>query len=422
MQLSIIDIIIYLFGNLFRIYIVSILFRGFFDIKSTAHIKIVRIIEYILFYIINSAAFLYFAWSPNIILLTNIIGVGAIVITYSGTWKYRACAAILSLTIYIICEDLLYYLIVLLKIEHILVVGIIAADIIFFMIALLLKKLMDFKSNSDIAISEWIAVILIPTLSLVVSIVVLDKCSNEIAVATGEICLVLVNILTFFLLDKTQIIYQERLDMNLLKQQNQAYENQMLLINELEERISSLQHDLKNHFFSLEKLAEQSNSEAVRNYLNKLMPDTEIPNSFAETGNFVIDSFINSKLTKASNLGTRIEIELRISKDIRIDDKEISIILGNLLDNAITAVEKCKQEKIIKIIMRETPGKLFIKIENSHQEIIKKVGNRIISTKGNKRKHGIGLKNVQKVVESHQGIMEIEYNEKLFSVELLMFL
>lgn len=422
MHLGLTDSIIYLFGNLFRIYIISALFRVFFNSKSTLQMKKIRIAGYFVFYIINSMAFLYFAWPSSIILLTNIIGISLISVTYTGGWKYRICSVVLSLAVYIICEDLLYYLILLLGIEHILVVGIIAADLMFFMIVLLLKKVIDFNNKIDIPISEWIAVIIIPVLSLVVSTVVLDKCSSEAAVATGEISLTLVNVLVFFLLDKIQQNYQERLDISLLKQQNQAYENQILLINESEERIMSLKHDLKNHFFSLEKLAEKDGTEAIKDYLKKLVSDTDDIKTFAETGNFVIDSLLNAKLAVISTTDAEINVEFSISKGIQIDDKDISVILGNLLDNAITALKKCKQTKKIHVVMRETTGTLFIKVENSHEENIKVKGSKIISTKEDKHNHGIGLKNVQKIVNSYSGTMEIDYDKNNFSVKIFLFL
>ena len=251
---------------------------------------------------------------------------------------------------------------------------------------------------------------------------VLDECRDEIAVAIGQICLVLANVLIFLLIDKIQSVYRERLDINLLKQQNQVYENQILLLTESEQRISALQHDLKNHLFSLEQLAEQSNSDSLKKYLQSLIKDVGGMHSFSETGNLVIDGFINSKLSKAKILGADIHIEISIPTNIEIEDKDISIILGNLLDNAVSAVGKCKEDKKISVIMRATPGKLYLKIENSHAEQIRKNGNKIISSKGDSEHHGIGLRNVQKVVEKYDGNMKVTYSENMFSVKVIMFI
>lgn len=422
MQFNTIEIIVYLTGNFFRIYIIAMLFNVFFKAEDSRRRRNLRIAGYMLFYMINSAAFICFSWPPQIIMLTNIVGTAAVALTYTGTWKYRICAVLLSIATCTICEDLLYYLIVLLEIEHILVIGIIAADILFFMTVLLLQKAVDFKNKVDVPTAEWAAVIVIPVISLIISTMVLDKCRDEIAVAVGQICLVLVNILFFFLLDKIQTAYRERLDIGLLQQQNQTYENQIQLLNQSEERISALRHDLRNHLFTLAQLAAQSNSDAVKEYLQELLSDAGSADAFSETGNFVIDSFMNAKLTKAKNAGTDIDTELAVSGNINMEDKDISIVLGNLLDNAVRAVETCLGPRRLTVVMRETPGKLYLKIENTHGESIQKRGNRILSSKADSRNHGIGLKNVQKVVDKYNGNMEVVYTEDVFTVKLIMFI
>lgn len=426
MGLSIVESIVYLTGNLFRIYIISLLFSAFFTPEARVGRCNIRLMMYSLYYMINSAGFLLFSWPIQIILLTNIIGTACIAVTYTGIWKNRIFTIVLSLATSIVCEDLVYRLLILLGVEHIVMIGIIATDIMFFMVVLLLKKVVAIRNHIEIPLAEWAAVVVIPILTLIISTLVLDKCNDEVFVAVGEIGLVFVNVLLIFLIERIQKIYAEQLDINLLKQQNQAYENQMFLIREAEDRIASLKHDLKNHFFSLEKLAEQSDADSIKTYLKNLSSDMDYNHdyvkSFAETGNFVIDSFLNSKLTKASSLGSDVSVDISISKGINIDYKAISIILGNLLDNAITALEKCENEKTIRVVMRETPGKLFIKIENSHHEMIKKAGNKILSTKADRQNHGIGLKNVQKIVEKYQGSMDIKYSDELFSVRMIIFL
>ena len=74
------------------------------------------------------------------------------------------------------------------------------------------------------------------------------------------------------------------------------------------------------------------------------------------------------------------------------------------------------------IIMRQEPGILFIEIKNSHNGRIHRVGNMFKTTKEQKKGHGIGLKNVQRVVEEYHGQMEINNTEESFFVKLVMFI
>ncbi|MEG0830383.1 MAG: GHKL domain-containing protein [Anaerovoracaceae bacterium] len=406
-------------------YIISRFFHVFFQTDGSKKRKLVRFSGYVLYYCINSASFLYLDWAPKIIILTNIVGSIILASSYIGTWKYRICAIVAVVASYTVCEDLVYNLLVNLHIERMLVTGILAADFLFFMIVLLLQKVIDLKNGDDIAFLEWLSIVLIPICSLFVSAIVLDNCKDEIAVAIGGISMILVNVFAFYLLDRIQCMYKSLLDVTLLEQQNQAYENQMLLSKASEEKITMLRHDMKNHFLALHQLAEKDKCKEIQKYLDSLKPLAEMGTNFASTGNYVIDSFLNVKLGKAIQYGTEVKTDLKISNDISISHKDISIILGNLLDNALRAIENCDNgigKKILHVTMKEEPGKLFIQMENSHSESIRKVDNTFKTTKAKEVGHGIGLKNVQRVVDAYHGHMEIDYTDDSFLVRLFLFL
>lgn len=422
MQFNTIEAAVYLIGNFFRIYIISILFGILLHKTELKIMKVLRQSGYILFYVINSSCFLFFEWPDLMIFLTNIIGTTLISITYEGTWKFRIGAVLLSAALYTVCEDSIYYLLVFLEVKYIVAIGIIAANLLFFMIVQLMKKLAVSKSHIVIPIEEWLISIIIPVLSLLTSMIVLDECSHESSAAIGGICLIVINMLLFFRIDRIQDMYQKQVDIGLLKQQNQAYENQMLLLKTSEERLSSLRHDLKNHLLAIEKMALKNSRDSVEAYLNSLFSEAEDSSIFAETGNYVIDAFINSKLANAKHLGITVKTDLTISKNLNIEPRDISVILGNLLDNAVEAAVKCEKRKEITVIMREDRGKLSLKIKNSYRDKIKSVKGRILSTKSNQRIHGIGLQNVRKVVEKYQGTMKIDYADGIFSVSLVLFL
>lgn len=422
MKLNNIEIIFYLVCNLFRIYTISLFFSDFFGTTTINSKYKIRPILYFLYYLINSMSFIYLMWSPNLIILTNIFFLFTIVKTYSGKWKYHIFSVIAILTINTICEDLCYYLLISFNIKHVLTIGIISTNFIFFLLNVIFHKYVDFKNNIEISAIEWIATISIPIFCLFISIIVIDKCNDEIAIMIGELCLILVMMLMFYLLNCLQIMYQERLDVNLLKQQTQAYENQILLLKESEKKLSSFRHDIKNHYITLTHLAKQDNSTEVIQYLEDLLPDIEDHSIFSRTGNYIIDSFLNMKLAKASKLGAKIITKLEISNEPRIELKDISIILGNLLDNSITAIEKCDKKKYIEIRMRELPGALHIEIKNSFKNIILKNNNKFITTKKDYNIHGFGLRNVSNVVNKYQGDMQIDFKNEIFTVNIILFI
>ena len=113
-------------------------------------------------------------------------------------------------------------------------------------------------------------------------------------------------------------MYRSQLNLALLEQQNQAYESQMDLLRDSEEKISALRHDLKNHFFVLNQLAEQNQCEEIVRYIQELQTLDEGQTQMASTGNPVIDGFVNLKLNEAAALSADIKTELNISENMPI--------------------------------------------------------------------------------------------------------
>lgn len=413
--------IVYLIGNLFRIYIISVFMCGFFEREVPFRRRVLRSLCYMLYFCVNSICFLWFDCAPMVILATNIVGSLALTMTYKGTWKYRIYAVVTTVVTYIICENLIYSVLINLNARHIVVIGIIISDLFFLVIVLIVRKIIDLKNGEEIAFIEWCALLFIPIFSLIISIIVSYTCRNELAVAAVGIGMLLMNILIFYLMECLQNMYNKQLDLKLLEQQNQAYENQMLLSKQSNKKITSLRHDMKNHFLILQQLAQENDCDEIRRYLWGLSEEMEVKKNIICTGNPIIDSFLNIKLGKAIEEGVEVKTDLSIPKNIAINNKDITIILGNLLDNALRALESCSDKKCLYIAMEQKPGVLIIRIKNSYSNEIKMKGNAFLTTKMKETGHGIGLKNVQRVVEAYQGYMKVEYKECIFSVKIAMY-
>ena len=101
--------------------------------------------------------------------------------------------------------------------------------------------------------------------------------------------------------------------------------------------------------------------------------------------------------------------------------------MGNLLENAIEAAERT-ENKYLNVSITLQKGILRIRIDNSfvtestsYKE--ERDGSRILqTTKKRKELHGIGLKNVKKIVESYNGNMEIHMENDIFSVNIILYM
>ena len=85
------------------------------------------------------------------------------------------------------------------------------------------------------------------------------------------------------------------------------------------------------------------------------------------------------------------------------------------MENAITASENT-QEKMLHLKLITKKGLLYIEIENSYNGVINEEKGRFYTTKNNKANHGFGLKNVKRIVEKHNGTLDITYSEERFRI------
>lgn len=417
------ELIMCLIGNLFRIYIINYFFQIFLQEEDEKKGRWLRILYCALYFLVNSGVVFYWNAPPKMIIMTNIVGCTLLAWSYRGHWKDSVYAIVIVITMNIICEDMVYYFLSNLQIGYIKSLSILAANLLFFMIALLLKKVINFKQGQEITLFEWTAVVLVPVCSVFISVIALDKCKDEKIVVIGGTCLILINIFLFFLLDRIQRLNCRQQYLGLLEQQNQVYESQIKLLRASEEKVLAIKHDIKNHFLALEQLAEQNHCSQIKTYIHSLAPSIDLQKQIVSTGNPIIDGFLNMKLNEAITYGAQVETDVKISKNLPIDLNHISIILGNLLDNALRALKNCrKDDKLLAVTMYQEPGKLFMKIRNVHSETICKFGSVFKTTKKRKQGHGIGLKNVQRVLDEYCGQMEIEYTDDIFIVKLVMFI
>lgn len=425
MQGSLIEIGVYLVGNLFSIYITSLFFHMFFHVEATKKRKIFRYFSYLLYFGISSIVVLLINRDPTTNLLIAILGTAMVSMTYDGKWKYRALSIITIFATQVVCEDLSYYILKKLDTIHIFSIGVVVSQLMTFIIVLLIKKSIDLKKGEEIRFTEWISIMVIPICSFAVSVWVLDDCKSETIASLGGVGVVLINISTFYIVDRMQKMYRKQLDYLVLEQQNKAYMQQMLIYKESEEKISSLRHDIKNHLFALNQLAKEKDCDKIKKYLENLLLLSGSEDYIVLTGNYLIDGFLNVKLKEAMDLGVEVSTELQIPQNFKMEEKDISIILGNILDNAVDALKfdsTIGEEKILEVVMKASEGKLFIKVCNSYSGKIKKNGYDFITTKKERRAHGIGLKNVQRIVSDYHGHMEIDYDGNLFSIMLILFL
>ena len=180
-------------------------------------------------------------------------------------------------------------------------------------------------------------------------------------------------------------------------------------------QLHSLRHDMKNHLIVIDGYASQHNDKKIHEYIHNISEDLSLTNA-VDSGSHIVSALIAEKEDKAKSQNIRCEINIS-TPGINIDDFSITTIIGNLFDNAIKAASEC-EHGWIRFSLTQTGSYMNIVIENSYfGNIIEKNGE-FTSTKNDKvLPHGIGIKNVRKVVSNLNGHIDFSYASGYFSVK-----
>ena len=90
------------------------------------------------------------------------------------------------------------------------------------------------------------------------------------------------------------------------------------------------------------------------------------------------------------------------------------------MENAIEAA-KLSKEKYMGMTMEIKRGILFISVHNSFNGEIQYRNGRIISSKSGDLKHGLGLRNVERIVCEMNGEINIAHKDELFCVDVMIY-
>lgn len=415
---------VYIFSNIFMTYIIYRFMKIFYEEKYSN--KITEIISYLIYFIVITVIHI-FVKIPIFLLISNIGLFLLITLNYKGSLKKSILIAIL-IYLTLLCVEMIIVLLIgyfkldiLVKNNYESILGIIMIRIVSYFIVLLIEGYKNIKIGDSVPLTYWLCIIIIPmgTLYLLITIFMINGISS-VPVFISVALVLLINFATFYLYDEISRIFLEEKEKIIIREQNKYYEKQLQLMSTSLDSIKRIKHDLKNHMSSIYALAENDKKEELLEYLSDAI---EVFNKggLASTGNTVIDSIINFKLQEAEDENISLKIDLNVPDDLKIPSFDLTIILGNLLDNALDAVKKIEDNRYIDIKIRYTKNRLIFKVDNSFDGVLIKDKGELITTHKEKSNRGLGLQSVKAVIEKYNGVMEFKYENNRFHTALLMF-
>lgn len=202
-----------------------------------------------------------------------------------------------------------------------------------------------------------------------------------------------------------------------IKLQKQNYKT----LNKSIENYYSFKHDIRHHLLAIKSMMDAKNYIAASEYFDKFSETEICQNVDVLCKNFTVDSILKYYMSIARNNNIEFKVNLNIPENINIDNLDLSIVIGNCVENAIEACNKVigKNQKYINIKAEIKGFNLLLIINNSFNgQVIEE--DKLIKTSKKSQEHGIGLSNVRKISEKYNGFFNVKYTDSEFQVSIVM--
>lgn len=415
-------IIVGILGNILRTYAVYRLMELFYEPKKIR--KEWKFLAYVCFVVLTSGGYYLFR-RVNINAWTNIVGLALIVSCYKGKIAKNIMVITCIFTMNAITEGLIV-LSLFRNLEMSVMVASLSqclASIVIFLEVEILGRTISVKEKGfRLPLHMWLGLMAVPILNFCVlaegverRLLYGERLEFSAAGALTS------TLLIFFLYGALENYYKEQSDRAEFTRKIEMYSSQLDIMAESYERVRILRHDLKHHMTELKYLLSAGDSEGATQYMEDLEKHLMNPVEYVTSGNREVDSTLNYLLGIAEQKLLKTDIHIGIPEEVELHNFSINVILGNLLENAIEAAEQ-SDKKYLQVEMTVKQGILHIKVQNSYDGELCLESNKIMTRKKDKSQHGIGLKSVRRIVEESDGTMKIDWTDKLFSVDILLYL
>ena len=177
-------------------------------------------------------------------------------------------------------------------------------------------------------------------------------------------------------------------------------------------------HDVRKHLNAIRELSQDPN---VNEYVTNLCGELTAYTQSCQSGNKLLDVMINRYVLDCELKEISFEYRVRECPLRCLEDLDLVAILGNLMDNAITAASESEKKWVsLTTSVRNTYNVIVIK--NSCDIPPQAQGEKLLSTKENPRFHGYGLKSVAKAVKKYHGDQYWSYDpdNQIFTMTVIL--
>lgn len=301
------------------------------------------------------------------------------------------------------------------------------AKVILFFVVLIIRKLFGKKSMEMMLDTEWLRFLFFPIYTIAAIYAMLtvfgyvqtvEQANLLFVVAFGMIGM---NIVVFYLIND---VVEREAQMHENKVFQIQAKNQLEMYRSISENFDSQKrktHEYKNQISCIESLLDKKQYSKLEEYVKKIYGSLNNEPDAINTNNVIVNAILNTKYQEAEAKGIVFVFRVNDLSDLKLKDEDVVTILANLLNNAIEACETCEDKKVIKFKFVKEDDMIVIAVKNTFNYDVIYENGEIKSTKTSSvDEHGVGIKNVLKIIEKYDGSYVIGDKDKEFFFSIII--
>lgn len=207
-----------------------------------------------------------------------------------------------------------------------------------------------------------------------------------------------------------------------IQNQMTAYDLQYQAMKDKMEQEKRRAHDTRHHFRTLMSLVDNKEYANAANYLKEYLHEWEETSIEKVSNNAKLNNILNYYMAQAKQQGIEVRHDILLKDNYPFDFMDMTVLLGNALENAIEACEKYDEDSWIQIDIRQKKKMILIQIENSCDDtpLEKDAHNNTLYSSKQGRKVGYGINSMIQITNKYQGNLEYWKQDNTFTLRILL--
>lgn len=208
-----------------------------------------------------------------------------------------------------------------------------------------------------------------------------------------------------------------------LETKNHQLTLQTLQHENLRERIAEARqakHDIRHHILVMNEYLKSQKYDELEMYLKNYQRSLPDDSSIVFCSHYATNTLLLYFAQQAKNSDVDFSVSVHLPEQISLPDHVLSVVLGNLLENAFEASASVPAAlRRITVRGKADARSVFFEIDNTYNsELIRDKNGYYLSTKHEGR--GVGLSSVRAIATQYDGLFEIEQKENVFCASILL--